>query len=154
MFFWRYIYIYMMDGWMNKLIFQTSLSLQTLIFWFKITFMNVFEFIFMLNSTFTLKYVTESCLQPQIKFSTWSKLDCMACSRCQMLHYFKCKIALRKFDLSGRRGTGPPTESGFSQGFFSILSPMEFWFLAAVASGLLSWGNLHFQIAQILFKLN
>ncbi len=29
-----------------------------------------------------------------------------------------------------------------SQGFFSVLSPMEFWFLAAVASGLLSWGHL------------
>ncbi len=26
--------------------------------------------------------------------------------------------------------------------FFSVLSPMEFWFLAAVASGLLSWGHL------------
>ncbi len=25
--------------------------------------------------------------------------------------------------------------------FFSVLSPMEFWFLAAVASGLLSWGH-------------
>ncbi len=25
---------------------------------------------------------------------------------------------------SGRRGTGPPTEPGFSQGFFSILSPL------------------------------
>ncbi len=44
-------------------------------------------------------------------------------------------------DSSGRRGTGPPTEPGFSQGFFSILSPMEFLFLAAVASGLLSWGH-------------
>ncbi len=44
-------------------------------------------------------------------------------------------------DSSGRRGTGPPTEPGFSQGFFSILSPMEFSFLAAVASGLLSWGH-------------
>ncbi len=44
-------------------------------------------------------------------------------------------------DSSGRRGTAPPTEPGFSQGFFSILSPMEFWFLAAVASGLLSWGH-------------
>ncbi len=44
-------------------------------------------------------------------------------------------------DSSGRRGTGPPTEPGFSQGFFSILSPMEFWFLAAVASGFLSWGH-------------
>jgi len=43
---------------------------------------------------------------------------------------------------SGQRRTGPPTEPGFSQGFFSILSPMEFWFLAAVASGLLSWGHL------------
>ncbi len=32
-------------------------------------------------------------------------------------------------DSSGRRGTGPPTEPGFSQGFFSILSPMEFSFL-------------------------
>ncbi len=43
--------------------------------------------------------------------------------------------------------------------FFSILSPMEFWFLAAVASGLLSWGHLISSdivdlIAQILFKLN
>ncbi len=26
--------------------------------------------------------------------------------------------------------------------FFSVLSPMEFWFLTAVASGLLSWGLL------------
>ncbi len=31
---------------------------------------------------------------------------------------------------SDQRGTAPPTEPGFSQGFFSILSPMEFWFLA------------------------
>ncbi len=42
--------------------------------------------------------------------------------------------------LAGR-GTAPPTEPGFSQGFFSVLSPMEFWFLAAVASGLLSLGH-------------
>ena len=60
---------------------------------------------------------------------------------------------------SGQRRTGPPTEPGFSQGFFSILSPMEFWFLAAVASGLLSWGHFIYSdivdlIAQILFKLN
>ncbi len=53
----------------------------------------------------------------------------------------------------------PPTEPGFSQGFFSILSPMEFGFLAAVASGLLSWGHFISSdiidlIAQILFKLN
>ncbi len=51
------------------------------------------------------------------------------------------------------------TEPGFSQGFFSILSPMEFWFLAAVASGMLSWGILISikiidLIAQILFKQN
>ncbi len=55
--------------------------------------------------------------------------------------------------------SGPPTEPGFSQGFFSILSPMEFCFLAVVASGLLSWGHLISSdivnlIAQILFKLN
>ncbi len=62
-------------------------------------------------------------------------------------------------DSSGRRRTGPPTKPGFSQGFFSILSPMEFSFLAAVASGLLSWGHFISStiidlIAQILFKLN
>ncbi len=56
-------------------------------------------------------------------------------------------------------GNCPPTEPGFSQGFFSILSPMEFSFLAAVASGLLSWGHFISStiidlIAQILFKLN
>ena len=44
--------------------------------------------------------------------------------------------------------SGPPTEPGFSEGFFSILSPMEFWFLAAVASGLLSWG--HFIYSDIV----
>ncbi len=43
--------------------------------------------------------------------------------------------------------------------FFSVLSPMEFWFLAALASGLLSWG--HFISSDIvdliehkLFELN
>ncbi len=51
------------------------------------------------------------------------------------------------------------TEPGFSQGFFSIMSPMEFWFLAAVASGMLSWGifissKIIDLIVQILFKLN
>ncbi len=60
-------------------------------------------------------------------------------------------------DSSGRRGTGPPTEPGFSQGFFSILSLMEFSFLAAVASGLLSWGHFISStiidlIAQILLN--
>ncbi len=43
--------------------------------------------------------------------------------------------------------------------YFSILSLMEFWFLAVVASGLLSWGHFISSdmtglIAQILFKLN
>ncbi len=56
-------------------------------------------------------------------------------------------------------GNCPPTEPGFSQGFFSVLSPIEFWFLAAVASGLLSWGlfissNITDLIEQIIFKLN
>ncbi len=32
-------------------------------------------------------------------------------------------------DSSGQRGTAPPTEPGFSQGFFSVLSPMAFSFL-------------------------
>ncbi len=32
--------------------------------------------------------------------------------------------------------------------FFSVLSPMEFWFLPAVASGLLSWG--HFISSDII----
>ncbi len=46
-------------------------------------------------------------------------------------------------DSSGRRGTAPPDWAWFLQRFFfSILSPMEFSFLAAVASGLLSWGHL------------
>ncbi len=43
--------------------------------------------------------------------------------------------------------------------FFSSLSLMEFWFLAAVASGLLSCGHFISSdivdlVAQILFKLN
>ncbi len=43
--------------------------------------------------------------------------------------------------------------------FFSVLSPMEFWFLAAVTSGLLSWGhfisiNIVDLIEQKLFELN
>ncbi len=49
---------------------------------------------------------------------------------------------------SGQMGTGPLTEFGFSQGFFSILSAMEFWLLAAVASGLLSW--VHFISSDII----
>ncbi len=43
--------------------------------------------------------------------------------------------------------------------FFSVLFLMEFWFLAVVASGLLSWehfisSDITDLIAQILFKLN
>ncbi len=58
-------------------------------------------------------------------------------------------------DSSGRRGTGPPTEPGFSQGFFSILSPMEFSFLAAVASGLLSWGHfISSTIIDLIAQIN
>ncbi len=68
-------------------------------------------------------------------------------------------IKPRHAGSSGQRRTGPPTEPGFSQGFFSILSPMEFWFLAAVAFGLLSWGHLIFGkivylIAQTLLDEN
>ncbi len=42
-----------------------------------------------------------------------------------------------------RAKLAPPTEPGFSQGFlfFLFLSPMELWFLATVAFGLLSWGH-------------
>ncbi len=59
---------------------------------------------------------------------------------------------------SGQMGTGPSTEPGFSQVFFfSVLSPVEFWFLAAFASGLLSWGHFISSdiidlIAQIFLK--
>ncbi len=57
-----------------------------------------------------------------------------------------CKsLAIILSHLSLHLSTGPPTEPGFSQGFFFfffILSQREFWFLAAVASGLLSWGHL------------
>ncbi len=35
----------------------------------------------------------------------------------------------------------PPTEPGFSQGFFLRSVTNGVWFLAAVASGLLSWGH-------------
>ncbi len=58
------------------------------------------------------------------------------------------------------RGELPPRLSLVSpKVYFSVLSPMEFWFLAVVASGLLSWGHLFSSdiidlIAQILFKLN
>ncbi len=60
---------------------------------------------------------------------------------------------------SGQRGTAPRLSLVSPKVFFSILSPMEFWFLAAVASGLLSWGhfissNIIDLIAQIIFKLD
>ncbi len=56
-------------------------------------------------------------------------------------------------------GELPPDWAWFLPRFFSVLSPMEFSFLAAVASGLLSWGHFISSditdlIAQILFKLN
>ncbi len=59
---------------------------------------------------------------------------------------------------SGQRGTGELSLVSHKV-FFSVLSPMEFWFLAAVAYGLLSSGHLISSditdlIAQILFKLN
>ncbi len=64
-----------------------------------------------------------------------------------------CNLTLLQLEqtngLSGRRGTGPPTEPGFSQGFFSIMSPMEFWLLAAVASGLLTFTFMHLADAFI-----
>ncbi len=58
------------------------------------------------------------------------------------------------------RGELPPRLSLVSPKIvFSILSQMEFWFLATVASGLLSWGHLISSdivdlIAQILLELN
>ncbi len=60
---------------------------------------------------------------------------------------------------SGQRRTGPRLSLVSPKVFSSILSPMEFWFLAAVASGSLSWGHFISSdiidlIAQILFKLN
>ncbi len=51
-------------------------------------------------------------------------------------------------------GTAPPTEPGFSQGFFLHSVTDGVW-----ASGMLSWGHFISSkiidlIAQILFKLN
>ncbi len=61
--------------------------------------------------------------------------------------------------LSGLVENWSPTKPSLSQGFFSFLSPMEFWFLAAVTSGLLSGGHFISSdivnlITQILFKLD
>ncbi len=58
----------------------------------------------------------------------------------------------------GQRGTCL-IEPEFSQCFFSILSLIEFWFLAAVAFDLLSWrhlisDNIVSLIAQTLFEEN
>ncbi len=57
------------------------------------------------------------------------------------------------------RGELPPPDWAWflPRFFFSILSPMEFWFLAAVASGLFGCfisSNIVDFIAKILFKLN
>ncbi len=62
-------------------------------------------------------------------------------------------------DSSGRRGTGPPTEPGFSPRFFLHSVTDGVFVPSAVASGLLSWGHFISStiidlIAQILFKLN
>ncbi len=46
---------------------------------------------------------------------------------------------------SGQSGTGPATEPGFFQGFFSVLSPMEFWFLCRCRLWLAYSGTLNFQ---------
>ncbi len=40
---------------------------------------------------------------------------------------------------SGQRRTAPRLSPVSPKVFLSVLSPMEFWFLAIVASGLLSW---------------
>ncbi len=47
---------------------------------------------------------------------------------------------------SGRRRTGPRLSLVSPKVFFSVLSLMEFCFLAAVASGLLSWGHFIFSV--------
>lgn len=47
-----------------------------------------------------------------------------------------------------QRRTGPPTEAGFSQGFF-----LEFGFLATVAFGSLSWGLKDSLIFRIIIDL-
>ncbi len=65
----------------------------------------------------------------------------------------KLLIRLARGELSPRLSLVSPKV------FFSVLSPIEFWFLVAVASGLLSWGHFISSditdlIAQILFKLN
>ncbi len=50
-------------------------------------------------------------------------------------------------------GNCPPDWAWFlPRFFFSVLSPMEFWFLAVVASGLLSWG--HFISSNIMTWLH
>ncbi len=60
---------------------------------------------------------------------------------------------------SGQRRTDPRLSLDSPKVFSPFLSPMEFWFLAAVASGLLSWGHFISSdivdlIAQILLELN
>ncbi len=82
----------------------------------------------------------------------WKHLQGLSCLNPGVLAYWEWKFTLHCLSLENL------SEPGFSQGFFSVLSSMEFWFLAAVVSGLLSWGHFISSdiidlIAQILFKL-
>ncbi len=56
------------------------------------------------------------------------------------------------FSYSGE--LAPLTDPGFSQGFFSILSQREFWVLATVAFGLLSWGVFHYIVLYITLHVH
>ncbi len=56
-------------------------------------------------------------------------------------------------DSSGRRGTCPRLSLVSPKVFFSILSPMEFSFLAAVASGLLSYMMCDLLCMTMMFSL-
>ncbi len=80
--------------------------------------------------------------------------------RCKYTHvlcrWFLCTIwlccSMEQPNLLVRlaRGELPPRLSLVSpKVFFSVLSPMEFWFLAAVASGMLSWEH-NFQLYRWL----
>ncbi len=51
----------------------------------------------------------------------------------------------RLVDRASQKHFPPRLSPAVSSGLSSILSLMEFWFLVAVASGLLSWGHFHFQ---------
>ncbi len=105
----------------------------------------------------THRWAPETDLQwgPRHLDSHWGKTPGTSGPLTLWLCYSWNKLLIR---LAGGE-LAPPNKPGFSQGFFSILSPMEFSFLAVVASGLLSWGHFISStiidlIAQILFKLN